>query len=690
MGPILRNLLFAIPILWLAAACSGQSQESTEVTGIPAFVGSDQCAACHTTEYGDWRGSHHALAMQVANEETVLGDFSDASLEYFGTTTQFVRDRNAFLVRTENAEGKIQNFTVTHTFGIEPLQQYLVEFPGGRKQALTYAWDTRSAEAGGQRWYHLYPDEYIGPDDPLHWTRRYFNWNYMCAECHSTNVKLGYDIESDSFHTTFDEISVGCEACHGPASEHIAQAQTGPFSENFGLPVDLDDRGNSSWIMNVESGIASRSEPMDQQQQPESCGRCHSRRSVLAAEYEYGKPLTDTHSVSLIEENLYHPDGRIQDEVYVYGSFLQSKMYAAGVSCSDCHNPHSGDLLAGPDPNSVCSQCHLPTIFATTEHSGSDSVACVNCHMPATTYMGVDDRRDHSFRLPNTATDPTHYGTAIAAGRDGLANVTVLNALKNTAYPAIAQATLLTLLAPTPGESEYSALTDGLNNADPLVRIAALRTLRRFPPEYVMRSGSHLLRDPVRGVRREAALTYVDLRDLLPVEDARAFAAAADEYREALLTAASMPEPVTMLAEFEYRTGNDAAADAYLQHALRLDPDSAVARHSYGLSLVRKGRPNDALEQLRLAAETEPTDNRFVYVYGVALSSLGLADDAISVLSEARNDFPENYEIAWGLATMLRDNGDLDGSRSLARDMLSLYPDDTNFSALLQSLPATD
>lgn len=347
--------------------------------------------------------------MQVANRDTVLGDFSDEEFDYFETSTRFLTARGKYLVRTENADGEQQDFTVTHTFGVEPLQQCLVEFPGGRLQALPFAWDSRASRDGGQRWFHLHPDEHIGPGDELHCTGRNFNWNYMCAECHSTNVKLGYDDDSHTFNTTYEEISVGCEACHGPGSSHVAQANTQAFDNSFGLPLSLDDRGNAAWIMSPDTGMAQRSEPPMQQQQPESCGRCHSRRSVIAPDYKYGRPLTDTHMPSLLEEHLYYPDGQIQDEVYVYGSFLQSRMYRAGVSCSDCHNPHSGRLVTGSDPNSVCGQCHLPTLFATVEHNRSDSRVgqCVDRHMPTRTYMGVDDRRDHSFRIMRSEAD-TH------------------------------------------------------------------------------------------------------------------------------------------------------------------------------------------------------------------------------------------------------------------------------------------
>lgn len=626
--------------------------------------------------------------MQTANRDTVLGDFSDIAFDYFGTTTQFLTSDDRFVVRTGNANGETQDFVVAYTFGIEPLQQYLVEIPGGRMQALTVAWDTRPKEHGGQRWFHLYPDEYIGPDDPLHWTGRNFNWNYMCAECHSTNVVPGYDQETDSFRTTYAEISVGCEACHGPGSPHLAQASAGEFDDDFGLLVDLDDKGPATWTIDPETGIAERSEKATVQQQPESCGRCHARRSVLTTEYEYGKPLTDTHMPSLLEENLYFANGRIQDEVYVYGSFLQSRMYRAGVTCSDCHNPHSGELVTGSDPNAVCAQCHLPSKFVSSGHGGgdSDTSACVDCHMPARTYMGVDDRRDHSFRIPDADLVSTHYGTAIAAGRAGSANQLLIKAFNNPEFPAIVRATLLTLLAPPAGDKEFTAIQRGLGDPDPLVRIAALRALQNLTAEYRMRDGSHLLRDPVRGVRIQAALTYVDLKDLLPIEDARAFAAAADEYRQAQLAAASRPEALANLGEFESLIGSLSDAARYFERALKQDPDLAMVRHAYGLLLVRAGRSDDALTELRRAAELEPANSRYTYVLGVALNSLGQTEAALRLLRQARKDFPVDFDIAWALVTMLRDSGDISAARIVAKEMALRFPGDTNVDALHRGL----
>jgi tetratricopeptide (TPR) repeat protein len=577
--------------------------------------------------------------MQVANEQTVLGDFDSASVEYFGETSSMIRDGNRYIMQTGNVSGDLEEFEISFTFGVEPLQQYLTDFPDGRKQVLPFAWDTRPTEEGGQRWYHLHSDEEIRYDDTLHWTGRYANWNYMCAECHSTDLQLGYELASNSFSTTWSEISVGCEACHGPGSTHVEQA-THDFDENYGLLVDLDDRRDAAWVMNPETGIAQRSEPAAAQQQPESCGRCHSRRGLITDSYEYGKPLLDTHRVALLEEGLYHPDGRILDEVYVYGSFVQSKMYRAGVTCSDCHDPHSGDLRTGPDPNDVCAQCHLPTKFATTEHAAGDD--CVSCHMQEEIYMGVDPRRDHSFRLPDTQSDPNHYGAAIAAARNGKVDVA---AARNGAIPAIARATLVSLLRAPFGDDASALLENAVNDPNPLVRIAALQALHTAPPELRPSLGSDLLSDPVCAVRTQAALTFVETRDLLPLEATRAYADAAEEYRQSLLATASFPESMTILSDFEFRLGDNDQAIEYLEHAIRLDPKLAAARHSYGLALVRERRYEEALAELERAHELEPGNARYVYVYAVALNSGGLVDEAIAVLDKARRNFPDDAEI---------------------------------------------
>ena len=613
----------------------------------PGFVGSVVCQDCHEQQFTDWSGSHHDLAMQVADESTVLGDFDDAEFEYFGTISRFLRDGGQFVVRTQDDNGELADYPVSFTYGVTPLQQYLVEFPNGHLQPLPFAWDTRPAGEGGQRWYHLYPDEYIGPGDELFWTGRRQNWNFMCAECHSTNIALNYDVSSDSYDTTWSEINVGCEACHGPGSAHVAMVEAG--AGNGGLVVDLDDRNGATWQMNLDTGIAERSRmAMHAPQQPESCGRCHSRRGPISEHYEYGKPLADTHRPALLSEPLYFADGQIRDEVYVYGSFLQSRMYQAGVSCSDCHDPHTLKLHTGPDSDLVCAQCHLPGKFAANEHHGHEpgQVQCVECHMPERVYMVVDPRRDHSLRIPrpdrSLVSDVPNACTMCHADRDDAWAAAAAREWwgepgpPQYAPPGIVRASVLAAVsAPLQGD-EPEFVERSLADPDPLVRMAALQAAAGLPPESQLQLAPPLLNDDVRVVRIEAAALLAPLSSYLTQAQATQFAAAADEYRAAQYAIGSRPQAHAALGEFEASLGNIEQALLHSDQAVSMAPEMAIVRHSHGLLLVRANRHDEALDELREAAELAPESARFVYVYAVALNSLGDPAAARQVLEDAQ------------------------------------------------------
>ncbi len=739
------------------SGCEHAADDATQAPGEqvqpPAFVGADVCAGCHAEQFADWNASHHAKAMQVATENTVLGDFADSEFEHFGVTSAFFRRDGKYWARTDNADGELQDFEVKFTFGVTPLQQYLVEFPGGRLQALPTAWDTRSSEVGGQRWIHVYGDEVIPHTDPLHWTGREQNWNYMCAECHSTGLEKNYAEDTDSFDTRWAEINVACAACHGPGSQHVALG--GP-----GLLVDLDDAGNAQWQMNPASGIAERSEPAPGLLlQPEACGRCHSRRGVITAGYEYGQALTDTHLPSLLEEQLYYPDGQIQDEVYVYGSFLQSKMYRAGVTCSDCHDPHTAGLKTSGKVSEICSTCHLPTKFASPEHHhhSEKDVECVDCHMPSRTYMVVDPRRDHSFRTPDpeltirtgspnactgchsdedarwaadalekwlggASEEPAHFAEAIHAGRSGSpgGNSLLIEVIDNADNSGIVRATALALLDAPFTDAAATAIRREMSSSDPLVRIAALRAIEGIAPADRAQWAAPLLRDPILAVRIQAVRALSPVRDTLRQVNRESFEAAELEYISAQEAIAERPEshinlgilyveggeaekaedsylralrmePRAVaarvnLADLYRQTRRDADAERLLRTGIAIDDSSAASHHALGLMLVRGEKADAALIELARAADLDTENSRFVYVYAVALNSLGQAEQAISVLDDAQQTFPADYDISWALATMYRDIGRTDDARAAAENLMRQFPDDQNSRRLLDSL----
>ena len=535
------------------------------VTPTGGYVGAQACAQCHQAEYQRWQSSQHAQAMQPATEQTVLGDFKDASFIYGGVTSAFFRRDGNFMARTDGPDGKLQDYEIAYTFGVYPLQQYLIGFPDGRYQALGIAWDSRPKEQGGQCWFHLYPDQNITHRDPLHWTGAQQNWNYMCAECHSTNLRKNYDPQLKRFNTTWSEINVSCEACHGPGANHVAWAKKeGDWQKldgTKGLAIALDGRrgalfplrviamqalnlaaatlpetSGALWSTRQPTGSVPQSAPQAIQRELELCARCHSRRGQFWEDYRFGQPLLDTHRLALLTPDLYYPDGQMKDEVFNHGSFLQSKMQAKGVSCSDCHEPHSGQLRASG--GKICRQCHLPAKYDTPQHHfhpvDSKGVDCVACHAPATTYMVVDPRHDHSFRIPRPDLSVTlgvpnactkchgdkpaswaaeqvqkwygqppvghqKFAEALHAGAlDALGARELLLALvKNPEQPNIARASAVARLGDRLNPTAFEAIRPLLTDPDPLLRSTAARALEALPPELKLRYLLPLLDDPV-------------------------------------------------------------------------------------------------------------------------------------------------------------------------------------------------
>jgi tetratricopeptide (TPR) repeat protein len=728
------------------------------VAGPAAYTGSDACAGCHESQYQGWAGSHHDLAMQHASQDTVLGNFNNATIQVAGVTSSFFTRDDKYWVETENEQGELAEFEIQYTFGITPLQQYLIEFNGGRLQTLPLAWDSRDETDGGQRWFHVYGEETIPHDDLLHWTGRAQNWNYMCAECHSTDLQKNFASDTQTFDTTWSEINVGCEGCHGPASHHVAAAKTGTLSGTKGLTVDLDDAGRSVWEMNVETGIASRSVlPTRAPQQPETCGRCHSRRSVMTEDYHFGQPLLATHRPALLDDGLYFPDGQIQDEVYVWGSFLQSKMYQAGVTCTDCHDPHTATLKADGEVSNVCSTCHLPSRFATTEHHQHQpqQVACVDCHMPSRDYMMIDGRRDHSFRLPrpdltvstgspNACSNchaeegaqwaaarisdwygdqrPAHYAEAIHAGRQTAAgaNAMLAQAADNNQFPGIARATALSLLMAPLDTNSFAAILKGVNNPDALIRLGALRALQGAPAELRLQAALPALKDPLLVLRTEAFSLLSDLRAELPPAVQAAFNSAEKEYLAAQIAIAERPEAQINLASIYRDRGDFPQSELAFRRALAMEPQAVAARanladlyrqldrddeglkllreglaldanngalhHTLGLALFRSNEPDAALQELERAATLEPDNRRYVYVHAVALNSLGHPNEAIAAMITASQNFPGDFDIGWGLATMLYAGGHYEQALSEGRRLQAQYPENRNLAEFLAGL----
>ncbi|WP_171234228.1 cytochrome c3 family protein [Ruegeria sp. HKCCA6837] len=568
------------------------------------YVGSEQCADCHQAEAAAWASSHHALAWTDVEHGALVADFDGTRFDLDGMTVAFAEDAGRYSARVTEKDGVTKGYDVHSVVGIEPLQQYLFETEAGRLQSFDVVWDTER-----KQWYHLYPDQDLPPDDGLHWTGPYKNWNSRCAECHATGFEKNYSAETKSYSSQQVEIGVGCEACHGPGSAHIDWVKGQGASENLGPSGFLISWGKGQTEAEIQQ-----------------CAGCHSRREAHGDGNPLpGTPFHDAYNLALLRPGSYHPDGQILDEVYVYGSFLQSKMYAQGVGCMNCHEPHSAKLKA--EGNGVCTQCHspagnpdFPTLTAkeydTPAHhnhpENSDGAQCKSCHMIERVYMGVDGRRDHSFRIPrpdlglgvDACTDchedrdqdwaakliegwfpddthrGPHFGTVFNAAAEGGLDTPegLLAVAMDPSNAGIVRATAAYLLQPFASPDLATATASLLQDDDPLIRANAAALQRQANPVEQVQRLEPLLSDPLRNVRIAAAKEFLTIppQALTPRQQSLA-GQGMSEWQQAIANRLDFPETHLVLGGMALTLRNAPAAEQAFREVVTLDPQRGEA-----------------------------------------------------------------------------------------------------------------
>ena len=668
-----------------------------------SFVGREQCVDCHEEAYELWLGSDHDNAMDVASEETILGDFNDVEFEHDGVTSRFYKKDDGYFVFTEGPNGEMAEFEVAYTFGIEPLQQYLVPFPGGRLQALSVAWDTEE-----QRWFDLYPDATFSPDDWLHWTRNGQNWNGMCAECHSTNLQKNYDAETRTFNTTWSEIDVSCEACHGPGSQHLAWAEIDPMAR-----PEIEDYG-----LVVHTGA------MDSRQQVEMCAPCHSRRAEVG-DYDHSQAdLLEYALPSLLREGTYHVDGQILEEDYVWGSFVQSKMFQNDVRCGDCHDSHS--LALHKEGNELCLQCHQADSYDAYEHhfhqkfvegEPSDGALCVKCHMPEQPFMVIDERADHSIRVPrpdlslelgvpNSCSqsgchdDQTvqwsvdaftewygkarkpHFGAVLAAARAGEpgAEESLIALVQDPLYPAIVRATALETLQRYTSEQAFGAVQRALGDDEALLRHTAINGVAAETPEREVELLAPLLFDPVRAVRISAASRLDAIgREYFKPHERLALEKELAEYIEAMKASLDFAAAGMNLGNLFSTQGNVEEAEHFYRTALEVDDLFFPAKMNLAILLSQQGRNDETEQLLREVLEDYPDQYDASYSLALLLVGVGRSDEALPYLAQASAGMPQRARVHYNYGLLLALMRDDEGAEAALYKALALEPQSIDY-----------
>lgn len=670
----------------IASGLWWQHNARTSARASAAYVDNGQCLDCHQDQARQWQQSHHAIAMAAPTPTSVRADFNNTTFTHNNLASHFFMRDGKYFVNTDGPDGKLADFKISYTFGVAPLQQYLIALPGGRLQALQIAWDTQR-----KRWFQLQPNEKAHPDDVLHWAGRYQTANTMCLTCHTTGFEKHYDATSNTFASHWAEPNVSCQSCHGPGAQHVQWAKSGNKDT---LAYDAS---------NKHHGLLVSAQSLTGKQQVELCSTCHSRRSELDATPVPGEPRLDNYLPRLLTEGLYHADGQQRDEVFVDGSFRQSKMYQKGVTCTNCHNAHTGKLkLTG---NAVCQQCHQPPgnpAFPTAagnynsplhhfHKEGSSGAQCASCHMPAKKYMETQPRPDHSIRIPRpdltvrlgtpnacnnchagksakwatyhvaawygpNRRQETHYGEIFAAARAGRpdSNQALAILVADMQMPAIVRATALDMLRgdETTGiDTRISATRD----QDPEVRAAAADSFETVPARQRIHALTPLLSDRFRAVRIAAARSLSSLSpDQLSIGQRRVFESALAEYLSAQSVSLDMPGAQLNLAVVYQNIGQLVLAEQHYLNALRIDPDFTPARVNLANLYNATTRNAEAIHTLTDGLKRRPNIGELQYSRALLLAEENRLPEAADALTKAAKLLPDRARVHYNLGLALQ------------------------------------
>lgn len=626
------------------------------------YVGDTACISCHKKEYEEWRLSDHFRAMEMPNDSTVLGNFDNATYSADGIVSRFFKKGGKFFINTQGEDGAYHDYEVQYTFGYYPLQQYLIAFDRGRMQVTRQSWDSRS-----NKWFHQYAGQKIVPNDWLHWTGNSQNWNTMCGECHTTNYEKNYNYETDSYHTTFSQITVSCETCHGPAGQHISYINGDYNTGDITAGSFIRMPKNSSQGAEIQS-----------------CFPCHARKGNISAHMMHSADIMDDYIPEIPSTEFYHADGQVDDEDYTYASFLQSIMYKHNVKCSNCHNPHTGKLIIAG--NGVCNQCHTKKKYDSPEHTfhaiNTEGAQCKSCHMPSKYYMGNDVRHDHIFRAPrpdlsvkygtpNACNDchtdkpaqwaadavvkwygvdrPYHFAEDLIPGSkmDMNAQAHLIKLINDTTSPSIIKATALHYLSNVNENKSLQTIIQQLQHSDAQVRYRAVVALNNFPPLQWQAAALPLLQDKVRAVRIATANLLLSANGPQNLQQfGEPYTKAAAELNDYVMYQTDFASGNVMAGDYFLKLRHHDKAETFYLRGLQKDTAMNYARLNLSTLYNMMGRNTEALKILQEALQTDAQNDRIYFNLALLYNEMNEPDKAEENLKKAialQSDNPRVY-----------------------------------------------
>ena len=650
---------------------------------------SARCEECHQEVYDRWVESDHFHANDLFRKSEWEKVFNGYRVYVkSGRVSEFLVKKGEPTIRTIGLDGVSHDFHPEMTLAYSPMVQFLVPFPGGRWQVTDHAWDMQK-----QEWFSVFDfeDDNRRPEEWGHWTQRGMNWNAQCGICHTTHFSKNYRIESDSYQSEWKEQGIACLQCHGAMPKHLA---------NPDAPISDDEQVSSEAYY-------------------QSCYSCHSRREDITGDFRIGDRFEDHHRIQLpVSERYYFPDGQNKDEVFVYGSFLQSRMYQKGVRCMDCHDPHSMKVILPIENNQLCMVCHtapgargaipVDPVLHGHHEVGSEGNRCVECHMPERIYMARDPRRDHGFHTPDpflsqeigvpNACINCHaeegetwvmdayedwYGEsekrktarkqaritnqAYSGDPDSVDDLLELLDESDMDIWRAAYAQMAMDLRPTP--EVFARVLPYLEDDSYLVRSAILQTLTNYPGyESLIRP---LLNDPARVVRVDAAWYLRNEMD----PDSKVW----KELMHYMRYTADQPGGALRWSEFEAGRGNTAAAEEWIDKVIEWDRTSVDAMLAKGFLLNRLGKPKEAILAFGKVFERDPQNPLPLYYQALIMAEQGDSDLAFETLHRVISIDPEMDRAWYNLGLLYNETGDVDSALSYLDQAISLNPEQPDY-----------
>lgn len=683
------------------------------------YTGSATCKDCHEVFYEKWATSHHGLAMQPYTSEFAESQLEPHSSPLTIGKTQYQADIKAGLVREDGPEGE-KTYPIQHAMGGKNVFYFLTPRQRGRLQVLPLAFDARKREwydTAGSMLRH-FADE---PDEAIDWREPQLTFNRSCYSCHVSQLEKNYDIDTDTYHTTWAEPGINCETCHGPAAAHLQAMENN--DEELRIIV------NGDFTPEQTDGI---------------CGPCHAKAYNLVPSFIPGDRFFDHYNMTTLEDRDFYPDGRDLGENFTFTLWRISPCVTKGnLDCTHCHTSSGRDRHA-ENPDQACMPCHEQHVTNPAAHShheaDSEGSRCVTCHMPRTVFARMQ-RHDHTmlpptpgatiaFKSPNACNIchedhdaawsdewvrkwyPRDYQAPLlhraglidaARKRDWKKLPGMLAYLQSDDRNEVFAASLIRLLESCESETKWPALIEALDDPSPLVRSSAATALGYSRDPKVRDALLAVVDDEYRLVRIQTAYALSHFPGEPTTEQKRA----TDEYMTSILARPDDPGSYYNLGNYYFnRSQNERAVNAFetslrlqpdyllslvnvalayarqnephkaertLRKAIEIDPDSSPANFNLGLLMSETGRMAEAEKALRAAFKADPLFAAAAYNLGVLLAQ-DRRDEAITWCRKAVDLDPENPKYRYTLAFFSHEDGDVDTAIDLLTQTIENSP----------------